>query len=162
MPVRNRSFLKSAVAALFCFIALASPGRATEFRTEGLTIHRQDGKILNFVVELATDNAEREQGLMNREEMKPDRGMLFDFGMSRPVYMWMKNTYLPLDMLFISDGGKITHIRANTLPLSEDIIDSHGLVRFVLEINGGTSETLGIKVGDAVRSMQIERAKSGQ
>jgi hypothetical protein len=152
--------LKSAIAALFCFMGLLSFGHAAEFRTEGLEIHRQDGRILKFVVEIATDNAEREQGLMNRRAMKTDRGMLFDFGTSRPVYMWMKNTYLPLDMLFISDAGKITHIRANTLPLSEDIIDSHGLVRFVLEINSGISDTLGIKVGDTVSGMQIERAKA--
>ena len=162
MPSRNLSVLKSAILALLCFIGLATSATAVEFRNEGLEVHRRDGKVLSFIVELATDNAAREQGLMNREEMKPDRGMLFDFGQSRPVYMWMKNTYLPLDMLFISDKGKITHIRENTLPLSEDIIDSHGAVRFVLEINGGITDTLGIKVGDSVTSMQIERVATGQ
>jgi uncharacterized membrane protein (UPF0127 family) len=162
MPRRTGSCLKGAVAALFCFLGIASFGRAAEFRTEELTIHRQDGRILNFVVELATNDAEREQGLMNREDMKPDRGMLFDFGVSRPVYMWMKNTYLPLDMLFISADGRITSIRSDTLPLSEDIINSHGAVRFVLEINSGISYTLGIKPGDTVTSAQIERAKGSQ
>jgi hypothetical protein len=159
---RHYSLLNGAILALFCFMGLASFAAAGEFRSEGLEIHRQDGKVLSFVVELATDDAEREQGLMNREEMKPDRGMLFDFGVTRPVYMWMKNTYLPLDMLFISPEGEITHIKADTLPLSEDIIDSHGAVRFVLEINGGVSDTLGIKVGDKVTSMQIARAKDGK
>jgi uncharacterized membrane protein (UPF0127 family) len=154
--------LKSAIAALFCFLGLLASAQAAEFRTEGLEIHRQDGKILKFIVEIATNDAEREQGLMNREEMKPDRGMLFDFGTTRPVYMWMKNTYLPLDMLFISADGRITHVRANTLPLSEDIIDSRGAVRFVLEINGGISDTLGIRTGDTVTGMQIERARTGQ
>lgn len=158
MFCRLGSFLKSAVPALFCFLGMAILASGAEFRKEGLEIHRHDGKVLSFVVEVATNNAEREQGLMNRDEMKPDRGMLFDFGQSRPVFMWMKNTYLPLDMLFIADNGKITHIRQNTLPLSEDIIDSHGAVRFVLEINGGVSETLGIEVGDTVTSMQIGQA----
>ncbi len=158
------SIMKSAVLALLCFCWLSIPfvAVAADFRKEGLEIHRQDGKVFSFVVELATDNAEREQGLMNRDQMKSDRGMLFDFGKSRQVYMWMKNTYLPLDMLFISDKGAITHIRANTLPLSEDIIDSHGAVRFVLEINSGIAQTLGIKVGDRVRSMQIDGVKAGQ
>jgi uncharacterized membrane protein (UPF0127 family) len=162
MRSQSLSLTKSAVLALFWFMAFASSGFATEFRKEGLEIHRQDGKVLQFVVELATDDASREEGLMNRETMKPDRGMLFDFGIARPVYMWMKNTYLPLDMLFISETGKITHIRSNTLPLSEDIIDSHGRVRFVLEINAGVSETLGIKVGDEVTSMQIARVRKVQ
>ena len=148
-----------AVLALLCFCWLSIPGFAAEFRKEGLEIHRHDGKVLSFTVELATDNAEREQGLMNRKEMKPDRGMLFDFGKSRQVYMWMKNTYLPLDMLFISDKGKITHISENTIPLSENIIDSHGAVRFVLEINGGIAQTLGIKVGYRVSSKQVDRTK---
>jgi hypothetical protein len=157
----SRTLLKGAVLALFCFLGLAFAANAAEFRTEGLQIVRQDGRTLDFIVEVATDEAQREQGLMNRESMKPDRGMLFDFGTDRPVYMWMKNTYLPLDMLFIDRGGKITSIKRNTLPLSEDIIASQGPVRFVLEINAGVSDTLGIKIGDSVRSMQVERARSG-
>jgi uncharacterized membrane protein (UPF0127 family) len=156
--VRHMSpFLKSASLALFCFLALGS-SLAAEFPTEALQIHRHDGKVVHFTVELATDNAGREQGLMNRETMQPDHGMLFDFGNSRPVYMWMKDTYLPLDMLFISAAGKITQIRQDTLPLSEDIIDSHGPVRFVLELNAGTSRTLGLAPGDAVTSAQIAKA----
>jgi len=154
-------FLKGAVLALFCFLGLAAVASAAEFRSEPLQIVRQDGHALDFVVELATDNAQREQGLMNRESMKPDHGMLFDFGLDRPVYMWMKNTYLPLDMLFIAADGRITAIRQNTLPLSEDIISSHGPARFVLEINGGVSDKLGIKVGDVVKSAQVARAGSG-
>jgi hypothetical protein len=151
--------MQSAVLALLCLWAQAAS--ALEFPTQGLEIHRQDGKVLSFIVELATDNAAREQGLMNRREMKSDRGMLFDFGISRQVYMWMKNTYLPLDMLFISDKGKVTHIRKDAVPLSEDIIDSHGTVRFVLELNGGITDTLGITVGDTVKGMQIDRVRSG-
>ena len=152
------SSIKSAVLALFCFLAFASFAGAGDFRSERFEIRRQDGKLLQFTVELAVREDERRVGLMNRDEMKPDSGMLFDFGDSRNVYMWMKNTYLPLDMLFISDKGRIDHIRADTLPLSEDVIDSHGQVRFVLEINGGTSALLGIKVGDTAMSAQIAKA----
>ena len=161
MPRPVAFLLKSAVLALLCFLGPACLS-AAEFRTERLEIHRQDGKVLHFIVELATDDAERQQGLMNREEMKPDDGMLFDFGISRRVHMWMKNTYLPLDMLFISEKGRVEHIRADTMPLSEDIIDSQADVRYVLEINGGLSETLGITMGDTVSSMQIARTAGQQ
>jgi uncharacterized membrane protein (UPF0127 family) len=149
--------LKSAVLALFCFLAPVLAAEVGRFPTEALEIHRRDGKAVHFVVELATDNAQREQGLMNRDAMAADQGMLFDFGISRPVYMWMKNTYLPLDMLFIDDKGKITHIRRDTLPLSEDIIGSHGPVRFVLEINAGAAKAQGIAEGDTVASARIAR-----
>jgi len=157
----SRTLLKGAILALFCFLGLALTTSAAEFRTEGLEIVRHDGRALDFIVEVATDEGQREQGLMNRQSMKSDRGMLFDFSTDKPVYMWMKNTYLPLDMLFIDRDGKITYIKRNTLPLSEDIIASQGPVRFVLEINAGVSDTLGIKIGDTVKSMQVARAKSG-
>lgn len=161
MILSSKTFLKGAILALFCFLGPVFAASAAEFRTEGLEIVRQDGRALDFIVEVATDEAEREQGLMNRQSMKPDRGMIFDFGTDKPVYMWMKNTYLPLDMLFIDRSGKITYIKRNALPLSEDIIASQGPVRFVLEINAGVSDTLGIKIGDMVKSMQVARAKSG-
>lgn len=155
MRKASHALLKGAVLALFCFLGLVFVARAESFPTETLEIHRRDGKVLTFVVELATDNAQREQGLMNRDDMAADHGMLFDFGISRPVYMWMKNTTLPLDMLFIDSKGKITHIRRDTLPLSEDIIDSHGPVHFVLEINAGVAKAQGIREGDAVASPHI-------
>jgi uncharacterized membrane protein (UPF0127 family) len=158
MPAFFFQPIKSAVLALFCFLALVVSAAAQEFKSEPLEIHRQDGKILHFTVELAAKEEERRQGLMNRDEMAADHGMLFDFGQSRNVFMWMKNTYLPLDMLFISEKGRIEHIKADALPLSEDIIDSHGAVHFVLELNGGTSAALGIRVGDTVTSAQIAKA----
>ena len=87
---------------------------------------------------------------MFRENLAPLHGMLFDFGTTRPVVMWMKNTKLPLDMIFIDSAGRITHIAANTVPMSEAIIPSEGPVRAVLEIGGGESARLGIEVGDKV------------
>jgi uncharacterized protein len=108
-------------------------------------------------VEVMRDEAGREQGLMNRRYMPADRGMLFEFGMEQPVLMWMKNTYIPLDMIFISRAGVITHIAENAEPLSEAIISSEGPVYAVLEVNGGLSRKIGLKKGDIVRHPAFAR-----
>ena len=155
--------VKSAVLALFLILALfvtlaVSPAHAVDFGSEQLAIRRADGKLLRFTVELATSREQREVGLMNRDTMADDHGMLFDFGASRPIFMWMKDTYLPLDMLFLSATGKITHIHADALPLSENIIDSRGPVRFVIELNGGLATRLGNRPGDVATSDLIARA----
>ncbi|WP_246660028.1 DUF192 domain-containing protein [Rhizobium sp. FKL33] len=154
--ILRRTLLKSAVLALFlCPLAAL----ATELpNRETLTIARASGGSATFTVEVAATEEERRIGLMDRKSMAQDRGMLFDFGETRPVYMWMRNTYIPLDMLFIDGSGLIRHIRAETTPLSDDIIDSHAPVRFVLEINGGLAAKLGIAVGDTVASPAIAKA----
>ncbi len=108
-------------------------------------------------VEVMRDEAGREQGLMNRRYLPADRGMLFEFGMEHPVLMWMKNTYIPLDMIFISRAGVITHIAENAEPLSEAIISSEGPVYAVLEVNGGLSRKIGLKKGDIVRHATFAR-----
>jgi uncharacterized membrane protein (UPF0127 family) len=95
---------------------------------------------------------------MYREEMAPDRGMLFDFGTERRAAMWMKNTYLALDMLFIRADGTVARIAADALPLSELIIDSREPVRFVLELNAGTVARLGIAAGDRLESATVAAA----
>ncbi len=105
---------------------------------------------LEFQVELALTPEQRSRGLMFRTELAEDEGMLFDFGAPRPVGMWMRNTYIPLDMLFIDGDGRITRIEANAEPLSERTISSGGPVRAVLELPGGTTEKLGIEPGDRV------------
>ena len=87
---------------------------------------------------------------MFRQRLPEDRGMLFDFGEPRPVSMWMKNTYIPLDMIFIRADGTIRRIAANTEPLSERTVPSSGAVRYVLEVIGGTAKKLGIEPGDKV------------
>ena len=102
-------------------------------------------------VEVMSDEAGREQGLMNRRYLPADRGMLFDFHSEQPVLMWMKNTYIPLDMIFISRAGAVTHIAENAEPLSEAIISSNGPVYAVLEVNGGFARKIGLKKGDVVR-----------
>ena len=104
-----------------------------------------------FQVEVADKPAERARGLMFRASLAPDAGMLFDFGDTEPVHMWMKNTYIPLDMLFIRADGSIARVAENTEPFSLAAVSSGEPVRFVLEVAGGTASRLGIKRGDAVR-----------
>lgn len=131
----------------------AAPGRA---EMESLTIVSQDGVSHVFMVELANDDAERARGLMFRREMAPDAGMLFDFEQDRLVSMWMKNTYIPLDMLFISADGAIATIAQMTEPHSLKSISSRVSVRAVLELNGGTAARLGISTGDRVEHKLFE------
>lgn len=148
--------IKSALAALFLlFAGAALAQQEVTFPKDELTIQGAGGKIFSFNVELALTDAQRAHGLMFRKQMPPDQGMLFDFGTVRPVSMWMENTPLPLDMLFIQGDGTISHIRENAVPYSRDVIDSRGPVKFVLEINGGRARSLGIKVGDKVISRRI-------
>ncbi|MBW6420105.1 DUF192 domain-containing protein [Rhizobium sp. XQZ8] len=151
---------RSAVAALFLLLAGLSAGTAVAqqemtFPRDELSIKTAAGQTYKFSIELALTDAQREHGLMYRKEMAPDHGMLFDFGMARPVSMWMENTILPLDMLFIQGDGTISHIGENAVPFSRDVIDSHGPVKFVLEINAGRAKALGIKTGDKVVSKRI-------
>ena len=110
-----------------------------------------DNQEFTFQVELAITPAQRRQGLMYRKSLAPDHGMLFDFGRSSPVSMWMRNTFVPLDMLFIDETGLIVNIAADTVPHSEAIVPSAGPVRAVLEINAGTTRLLGIRPGHVVR-----------
>lgn len=99
-------------------------------------------------VEVADTPRTREIGLMNRETLEDGTGMLFDFRESRPVSMWMKNTLIPLDMLFIDRSGTIVRIARNAKPHSLETIPSGKPVRYVLEINGGAAATYGAKAGD--------------
>jgi uncharacterized membrane protein (UPF0127 family) len=104
----------------------------------------------SFTVEVARTPAERSRGLMYRESLAVDGGMLFDFGQPQPVTMWMRNTLIPLDMLFIDEDGRIRRIEANAEPLSLDTIASGAPVSAVLELNGGTAAILNIRAGDRV------------
>lgn len=108
------------------------------------------GKRHALVVEVAVSERQLAQGLMFRTTMAPDAGMLFDFGQARSISMWMKNTLMPLDMLFIDGKGVIRGITADTVPMSTTVISSPGPVRAVLELNAGTAARLGLKAGDRV------------
>ena len=103
-----------------------------------------------FSVEIAKTEQERATGLMYRKELAEGRGMLFDFSPEQQVSMWMKNTFIPLDMIFIRSDGRILRIAENTEPHSEKIISSGGLAKGVLEVIGGTARKYGIQAGDRV------------
>lgn len=111
----------------------------------------------SFTIEVADDASERAKGLMFRQTMADDRGMLFIFEQTQPVGFWMKNTPMPLDLLFIGQDGRIRDILPGK-PFSEDVISPKEPVRFVLEFKAGTSERAGIKVGDMLRHPAINEA----
>jgi uncharacterized membrane protein (UPF0127 family) len=134
-------------AAFALLLVAASFARAAE--TQTLEIASKSG-VHPFQVEMAITSEEKERGLMFRRELPEGQGMLFDFGTDQPVAFWMKNTYIPLDMIFIRGDGRILRIAENTEPLSEKNIPSGGPVRAVLEVIGGTAKKLGIAPGDRV------------
>jgi len=137
---------------LLGLLLVLSPGAAgAASALAPLTIETSAGPSLAFRVELARTEAERAQGLMYRDKLAPDAGMLFIYPTDRPVAFWMKNTMIPLDMLFIRRDGTILSIVERAVPLSEATIPSGGVVAAVLEINGGTVSRLGIKPGDRVQ-----------
>ena len=111
---------------------------------------KTSGGELTFMIEIANTPELRTIGLMHRSNLPASHGMLFDFSRTAPVSMWMKNTLIPLDMLFIRADGIIANIAERAVPGSLTPINSHGPVRSVLEINGGVSARLGIKAGDKV------------
>src|SRR5262249_238743 len=129
-------------------------GAADAAETGSLTIETGKGPQ-RFAVELATTPEQMELGLMYRESLPADAGMLFVYPSTQPVSFWMKNTLIPLDMLFIGPDGHIRRTAEPTIPLSTIPIPSVDPVRAVLEINGGLAERLGIKTGDMVRSAAL-------
>ncbi len=103
-----------------------------------------------FSVELATNEAERAYGLMFRKSLPEGHGMLFDFQQDQSVAFWMRNTYIPLDMIFIRGDGRVLRVAENAQPLSDKLIPSGGPVRAVLEVIAGTAQKFGIAPGDRV------------
>jgi uncharacterized protein len=110
-----------------------------------------------FSVEVMRTPEEKAKGLMYRRELPEGRGMLFDFSPEQPVQMWMKNTYISLDMIFIRADGRILRIAENTTPESEAIIPAGGNVRGVLEVIAGTAKKFGIAPGDRVAHPLFDR-----
>ena len=116
----------------------------------------------SFQVEIANNEASREKGLMYRRFMPADRGMLFEFERDEPVAFWMKNTLIPLDMIFIGADGAVVDVHERAVPLSLDPIESKVPARAVLEVNGGTVARLGLKVGDVVHYAFFGNAVSAE
>ncbi len=142
-----KRFLVSGMAALA--LVLSAPAALAELETSPLTIESANGDHV-FTVEIADDPEEITTGLMNRESMDADAGMLFDFGQPREAAMWMKNTLIPLDMLFMDLNGKVIAIARQTVPGSLRTISPGVPVKSVLELNGGRAAELGIEPGDEV------------
>jgi uncharacterized membrane protein (UPF0127 family) len=158
-------FSSAALTLLFLLVAgtvARADGDAlldlASFRQSSLSIRGANGER-QFIVWLAATPAQQRQGLMFVRDLPPDRGMLFVH--DRPVIatMWMKNTYIPLDMLFINEGGKIVRLLTNTKPFSLDMLSSRQPVRAVLELKGGESERQGLRVGDLVTHEAFKPAR---
>jgi uncharacterized membrane protein (UPF0127 family) len=139
-------FLAAFIAAAAFLVQLA----AAQLPVTPLTITSGE-KTHAFTVEIASTPEEIQQGLMFRESLAPNAGMLFDFGQSRPASMWMKNTLIPLDMLFMDETGKVVAIARNAVPRSTRSLGPGVPVRAVLELPGGRARELGIVPGDIVK-----------
>jgi uncharacterized protein len=140
-----------ALVTLLCSILVFVPQQAVRAaQLVPLVIATANGHDRVFQVEVAATPDQRERGLMQRQAMALNAGMLFVFDRDAPVAFWMKNTLISLDMLFIRSDGTIAHIHERAKPLDETAIPSRGSIRYVLEINGGLARTLGIRPGDQV------------
>lgn len=146
-----RRSLLAAIAALTAGRAAAQPGvdrPQPRLPTERMVIVTRDGRRHDFTVEMALTPDQQTIGLMFRTEVAANEGMIFDWGSPRESSMWMRNTLVPLDMLFIAADGRIHRIAERTVPLSLTPIGSGGPVRATLELQGGITEQLDIRVGD--------------
>lgn len=149
----NFRFLAAAhrllLAATLMLSFVAAHARA-EAALEHLQIVTASGAH-DFQVEVARTSRQRARGLMFRRSMPQDHGMLFDFGVETPVSMWMKNTYIPLDMVFVSRKGVVTSVATDTTPFSEAVISSGKPAFAVIELNAGAARRIGLAPGDVVR-----------
>jgi uncharacterized membrane protein (UPF0127 family) len=138
-------------------VLLTGPAAAQPitYPKDTVTIETAGGAKHRFNVELATTPAQIAQGLMFRRQMAADAGMLFVIEPPDNSVFWMKNTYIPLDMIFVGVDGRILNIAERTVPLTETPVPAAGRTRAVLEVNGGTSSRLGIKPGDRVRHSSL-------
>ncbi|HTB88795.1 MAG TPA: DUF192 domain-containing protein [Steroidobacteraceae bacterium] len=128
----------------------AAPEPLSAFPQSLLAVRTSSGNVVNFKIWEADTQKREEQGMMYIREMDEHTGMLFMFPENRPVTMWMKNTYVSLDLLFLNAQGKIDYIAARAIPKSEAIIGPPTPEFAVLELKGGACEQFGIKVGDKI------------
>jgi uncharacterized protein len=129
----------------------------SSFPQDTLTIATSDAKLHRFKIWIADTESRKSQGLMFVKELPEDRGMLFVYRQSQTIMMWMKNTYVPLDMVFIRNDGRVMRVAANTNPLSLDTISSVDPVIAVLELPAGTTKRLNIRAGAVVQHAGFEK-----
>jgi uncharacterized membrane protein (UPF0127 family) len=146
-----------AAGAGFALMLLLPPAPAFAFGTGTVTLKTDSGPH-SFNIEIANTGGERALGLMYRRELAADAGMLFLYDPPQPITMWMRNTILPLDMIFIGTDGRVHRIESRTEPFSTEIISSEGTVQGVLEVNAGTADKIGLKVGDEVDFPGLRKA----
>jgi uncharacterized protein len=144
MPSRN-----VAAALMLAFTMLAAPGPSIAAGSGTLVLRTASGDH-SFNIEVMVTNQERALGLMFRRSLPENSGMLFIYDPPQPATMWMKNTLIPLDMVFISADGRVHRIEENAEPFSEALIPSDGDIVAVLELNGGEADKIGLKRGDKV------------
>jgi len=156
------------IAALFSVLtgALPLPGIANadteplfQFPQSTASIHTAAGHVVNFKIWTADRPSRQQQGLMFVRALDDHAGMLFKFPVSQRISMWMKNTYISLDMLFLDEQGRIDYIATRTTPLTLDLIQAPRPVSAVLELKGGITGRLGIHVGDRVQAQDLGGAK---
>ena len=153
------SLVKSASAAVRLAVLLLVMGTiASCSGGERAVLHTEKGDFA-FNIEIADTAASREKGLMFRTSLAPDAGMLFDYHREQQAAFWMQNTLIPLDMIFVGADGIVRTIHVNARPLDTTSIPSVVPIRFVLEIAGGRSVEIGLKVGDRMEQARVGTAQ---
>jgi uncharacterized protein len=138
-------------------LGVCSAGAAAAACSDASVELRSGNATARFNIEVADTDAERAQGLMNREKMAASSGMLFVYESPRRASFWMKNTLIPLDMIFVDETGVVTQVHSMAKPLDETPIDGGDGVAFVLEINGGLAKRLGIEAGSVLRHPVVDQ-----
>lgn len=157
--------INSIITTLVCALLLLADAMHVPLHAAPLAYDKEiiDVKTANgtiqFEAELAKTSEQQEQGLMYRTTLAEKSGMLFYFDRSRIIYMWMKNTYIPLDMVFTNSKGIVVHIIHNATPKSEEILSSRVMARAVLELNGGAAKKYGIEMGDVIHAHYFTGSK---
>ena len=155
---RTRRGLIALAFAVCGTLAVCEAGAAAAACSNTSVELRSGDAIARFNIEVADTDAERAQGLMNRDKLAASSGMLFVYDAPRHASFWMKNTLIPLDMIFVDSAGRVMKVHPLAEPLDETPIDGGNDVAFVLEIKGGLAKRLGIVAGSQLRHPVIDQA----
>jgi uncharacterized membrane protein (UPF0127 family) len=156
----TKSFILLVLSSLLLLFSSSCKEEQKNFKPLEITFKKEgelslfkaetDSLIAKYNIEIAETDYERQRGLMDRKSMKDDQAMLFIFPDMRMRSFYMKNTYIALDIIYIDDSNKIVSIQKNAKPLNEASLPSTAPAKYVLEINGGLSDQLGIEEGDSI------------